>query len=429
MLYTTHVLDAAVRTINKLNKENPFDLGLALGDLANCTQYNELRWFIDVMDGKMINPDTGGDDNPVVGKGNDYQDPFQAEGLDKSIPWYATLGNHDHFWMGSKPVNDRLRQFFTGSEVLTTGNIFADDNALNESTLSTGVLDGSTLYGNIIDTGIVALIPPVSPVIADLNRHSLTKEEWMNEFSISSTLPIGHGFIQSDPENKFGACYSFEPKTDLPLKIIVLDDTEDETDIEGPSKIYGYGSLANGRYEWLVSQLKEGQEHDKLMIIAAHVPIGVVPSPVPVGWYNPEDESTIINKLKEFPNLILWVAGHRHVNNVTAMPSNDPFHPENGFWEVETKSLREFPQQFRIFDIVRNTDNTISIITTNVDPEAEPGSFAGTSRSYGIASNQTIGLPFVPLETGSDSYNAELVKQLTPAMQEKIKNLGSVLDK
>jgi hypothetical protein len=168
---------------------------------------------------------------------------------------------------------------------------------------------------------------------------------------------------------------------------------------------------------------------DKLMIIAAHVPIGVVPYPEPVGWYNAGDEVTIINKLKEFPNLILWVAGHRHLNTVTAMPSTDPFHPENGFWEVETKSLREFPQQFRTFDIVRNTDNTISIITTNVDPEVEPGSFADISRSYGIASNQTIGLPFLPLETGSESYNAELVKQLTPAMQEKIKNLGTTLGK
>jgi len=48
MLYTTHVLDAAVQTINALHKKDPFDFGISLGDVCNSTQYNELRWYIDV---------------------------------------------------------------------------------------------------------------------------------------------------------------------------------------------------------------------------------------------------------------------------------------------------------------------------------------------------------------------------------------------
>ena len=39
----------------------------------------------------------------------DYQKPYKAAGLDKTIPWYQALGNHDHFWIGSIPVNDLLR--------------------------------------------------------------------------------------------------------------------------------------------------------------------------------------------------------------------------------------------------------------------------------------------------------------------------------
>jgi len=51
MLYTTHVLDAAVQTINALHKKDPIDFGLSLGDSCNNTQYNELRCYIDVLDG------------------------------------------------------------------------------------------------------------------------------------------------------------------------------------------------------------------------------------------------------------------------------------------------------------------------------------------------------------------------------------------
>ena len=59
ILYTTHVLDAAVQTINALHKETPFDFGIALGDACDNTQYNELRWYIDVIDGKLITPSSG----------------------------------------------------------------------------------------------------------------------------------------------------------------------------------------------------------------------------------------------------------------------------------------------------------------------------------------------------------------------------------
>jgi metallophosphoesterase (TIGR03768 family) len=428
MLYTTHVLNAAIQTINALNHQSPIDFGIALGDLANSTQYNELRWFIDILDGKNINPDSGVKDDPVPGPNNDYQDVFQAEGLDRSIPWYAVLGNHDHFWMGSKPVNDRVRQTLISGNILQLGNVFTDANAMNETTYSMGTLDGSTLYGDIIGSGVVANMTNIPTIAADANRRSLSTTEWMNEFFTTTTLPTGHGFIQSNPLNKFGACYSFEPKSDLPFKVIVLDDTEDESDAPGPSLIYGYGSLGNGRYEWLIQQLQAGQEEGKLMIIAAHVPIGVA-SGTPLGWYNNADETAIIKKLKEYPNLILWVSGHRHLNTVTALKSEDPNHPENGFWEVETKSLREFPQQFRTFDIMRNSDNTISIITINVDPDVKDGSFAAISRSYAIASNQIYGLTESPLPTGSVSYNAELVKQLSAEMQIKIKNYGTSISK
>jgi len=433
MLYTTQVLDATVKTINDLHKQNPFDLGLALGDLANSSQYNELRWFIDIMDGKTITPSSG---VQKPGTNNHYQDAYKAEGLNPSIPWYATLGNHDHFWIGSKPINAKIQKALIGDSILQLGDILditTDPNAMNENTFSTGTLDGSTQYGTIIGCGIVAsmgMIPTVSP---DPNRHALTISDWINQFSTTASLPVGHGFIQSDPTNVSGACYSFVPKSNVPLKIIVIDDTQDATEAPYEEGIYGHGELTTDRYNWLMAQLQAGQDANQLMIISAHEPIGVESigspmdwEPIPPGY---SSEKNLIAQLKSFPNLILWVSGHRHLNNVTAFPSTDPAHPENSFWEVETKSLREFPEQFRTFDIVRNSDNTISIITTNVDPDIEDGSQAAIGRAYAIASNQIYGLTGQPLETGSVSYNAELIKQLSPGMKEKMKNYGIPINK
>jgi hypothetical protein len=91
--------------------------------------------------------------------------------------------------------------------------------------------------------------------------------------------------------------------------------------------------------------------------------------------------------------------------------------------------LRDFPQQFRTFEIIRNNDDSISILATNVDPAVRQGSPAATSRGYAIAieqiysSNTLTGQPKPLRPTGS--YNAELVKPLSPQMRAKIRKHGT----
>jgi metallophosphoesterase (TIGR03768 family) len=336
------------------------------------------------------------------------------------------MGNHDHFWMGFLPANDYIRKTLVGNQILNLGNPFIDALGIESRGLYTGAMDGSTLYGDVVGVGLAKNFKTPPTVPADPNRRPLSRNEWMNEFFDTVSSPRGHGFDRADVAAGF-ANYSFEPKAGVPIKVIVLDDSQSDEDSNDPiaqgfgrgSFGYGHGELDAKRYDWLVSELDKGQAAGLLMIVAAHEPIGVEKVPSKMAW-NPAFEAKLIAKLHTYPNLILWVAGHRHVNTITPMKSPDPKRPELGFWEVETSSLREFPQQFRTIQIVRNSDETISIFATDVDPAVKDGSFAAISRSYGIAALQIFKEQIPLLPTGS--YNAELVKQLTPEMQAKIQH-------
>ncbi len=442
MLYTTHVLDAAVQTVNAMHKNNPIDFGLSLGDTCNTTQYNELRWYIDVLDGKVITPSSGAH---LGAKTIEYQKPYKAAGLDKTIPWYQTLGNHDHFWMGSIPVDyslrKDLRQSYISDEVFATGDVLRDPRKIDSRDYYMGVFDGSTPYGDLIKAGPVGNFTSPPKVAADPDRRSLLRTQWMKEYFNTSSTPVGHGFNLNDANTGF-ACYSFVPKSTIPLKVIVLDDTQKEDD--GSVDIHGHGFLDQARWAWLKKELADGDAAGQLMIIAAHVPINVevtAPDSEMGWWMNPQNAVTLPNLIAELhshPNLIMWLAGHRHLNTVKAFISPDPVNaPEKGFWQVETPSLRDFPQQFRTFEIYLNSDDTISIVTTDVDPAVKVGSPAATSRQYAIATSQIIGTwdfitknnptndPTVkPMPTGS--YNAELVKPLSPAMRTRLQNIGKL---
>jgi metallophosphoesterase (TIGR03768 family) len=423
MMFSTQFLDAAVQTINVLHERNKFDFGIALGDVTNNMQYNETRWYIDVMDGKKINPDSGIKDDPVPGPHNDYQDEFQAAGLSKDLPWYQVIGNHDHFWMGFLIANDYILQTYTSEYILNLGSyatILTSPTSVDSRGFYQGSTDGSTLLGDIIGVGAVAGFAEPPTVPADPKRRSLLRGEWMNEYLKTVSNPSGHGFKQSNVDTGF-ACYTFEPKSKIPIKVIVLDDTQRD---DAPwYKCYAHASIDQERYDWLVSELDKGQVEGKLMIIAAHAPIGVADPTGYTGW-SPDSyvtEANLITKLNEYSNLILWAAGHRHLNTVTPLPSPDPAHPELGFWQIETSSFKGFPQQFRTFEIVFNSDDTLSIFTTNVDPAVKDGSLAAISRSYAIAIQQIYNYAVFNPPTGS--YNAELVKQLSPAMQAKLATL------
>jgi metallophosphoesterase (TIGR03768 family) len=435
VLSTTHVLDAAVKTINALHRQTPFDFGICLGDVANSTQLNELRWFIDVMDGQYITPSSGAH---LGADTIDYQKPYQAAGLDRSIPWYEVIGNHDQFWMGTERVTDKVRSTQVGTVVLNMFPNALASNATEGAGLYVGVVDGTTRYGEVIKGGPTNLFATPPTVVADTNRLSIVTDtsstaKFMSEFFNTASSPVGHGFNQTNTGST-AACYTFEPMTNMPIKVIVLDDTCKTNSPSGGPLYYGGGWMDAARMAWLTNELQMGQDAGQLMILACHIPISPQKdlfdtNSASVQFYPSLDnqtEASLIATLHHYPNLILLMAGHRHMNTVTPQPSPDPAHPEYGFWEVETASLRDFPQQFRTWEILRNSDNTISIVTTDVDPQVVDGSPASDSRGYAIGASRVFGNTSLT-DTTSHAYNAELVKQLSLAMQTKIAGYGGPL--
>ncbi len=461
MLYSTQVLDAAIQTVNGLHKQDRIDFGISLGDTCNSTQYNELRWYIDVIDGKVITPSSGAH---VGADSIDYQKPFKAAGLNPEILWYQTIGNHDHFWLGSIPLDTGdlgdLRGSYTSSEVIALGNTLYNSDKIYDTTpplYYMGVIDGSTSTGAIVKAGKVGDPGFTSPptVVPDHDRRSLTRSEWVGEFFKTSTSPTGHGFNLVPPGREKGfACYSFTPKPYF--KVIVLDNTQREDD--DSTKIHGHGFLDQPRWKWLKAELAAGDAAGQLMIIACHIPIGVQPKDTFMEWFdnsdnpssiqNAVDLSGLLAELHSHPNLLMWIAGHRHVNVVKAFASDDATKPERGFWQVETSSFRDFPQQLRTFDIKLNSDYSVSIVTTNVDPAVKEGTPAAKARKYAVAAMQIVNSPNIyqvdaplinpanqlangtdpsirPMPTGS--YNAELFVQLSPEMKAKMQGLFPVL--
>ncbi len=436
---STHVLDAAVQTVNALHRRAPFDFGISLGDTINNAQFNELRWFIDVLDGKRIDPSSGAH---AGADSVDHQRPYQAAGLDRSIPWYTAIGNHDQFWMGILYENQKTMAAHTGSAILnldltTIKQALSPAWSVDQTGYYMGVVDGASPEGRVVGAGKASDFAQPPTVAPDPDRRSLATPDqtpsrnFMRAFFDTTSLPIGHGFTQENLDRDF-ACYTFEPRADLPVRVLVLDNTAKRNDALNKMAYYGTGQVDQRRLDWLFAELQRGQDDDRLMIIAAHIPIkpqANLHDATPVhAFYDKAAENALLARLHDYPNLVLWIAGHRHENTVTAQPFNaaDPKdQPERSFWEVETASLRDFPQQLRTFELRFNQDRTLSIVVTNVDPAVAEGSPAARSRAHAVGAARIYGAtPATLADTRSHAYNAELVKQLSPAMQAKLARCG-----
>ena len=67
----------------------------------------------------------------------------------------------------------------------------------------------------------------------------------------------------------------------------------------------------------------------------------------------------------KYPNVVAYVAGHTHDNRVDLFRKG-----RSGFWQINTASHVDWPQQSRLIEVMDNRDGTLSLFTTLLDHAA-----------------------------------------------------------
>jgi metallophosphoesterase (TIGR03767 family) len=421
-----HAADALIGQANAINRSpvTGSHVGFAIhtGNATDNVQFNELRWFIDLMDGVPVAPESGAvgyqgvqTESPAEAYGsllNDAQQAFIPEGLD--YPWYSVAGNHDVANQGRFPITEAANGIAIGAaKVISVGPQALAQACALESGPAPGVSADVTSDPETVVRGVGS----------DRNRRLLSPSDWVREH-LSSNLtpgPTGHGFTEEDAAAG-KAYYTFERGG---VSFIVLDSAN-------PTG-FPSGSIDREQFDWLEEQLIARSSHysdaggqavttdnaDQLIVIISHHPTSVMTNPFP----SPDGGERLLGEevdalLHRFPNVVLFVAGHTGRNSISARPGPSA----TGYWEVVTGSGLDYPMQGRLIEIVDNKDGTLSIFTTMYgaavtlnpgdaeDPTPDDGLnqrvFAGVARQLAYADPQ---LDPAGIGLGASDRNAELM--------------------
>lgn len=348
-MYTEHVLNAAINTLNMLNADAPINVALFTGDMSDTSEKWELKNFLAVAQGGEINPDSGAKDDPIAGPNNDPQDLFTAVGFDKSIPWILTIGNHDNLVIGNNPVTQA----------------FKDESKGDQAT--TGTRNGAS-FAVVKDT-----------VVADPERELLFPQETLDLIADHGDNPKGHGFTKGGKPY-----YSYDVPGTI-LRVIVLASSYRPEGYEGSALTFVAPVMAKEQFnDFLLPELDRAKTDKKLVIISTHGPSADFEDDgLPERFISAE---TFVSTLLSYPNVILHCVGHEHYNRVWAHKNEAG---TGGYFEVESPSLADWPQEFRVYELVDNGNGTLSLFSAAVDYAVAPGSMEENARRLGLIDTQS----------------------------------------
>ena len=373
--------------------------GMPRGSLGNPRKYSGVQDYDDYPGG--AGDERFYDPNQPAGEYSDWptypgvldraQKPFKVKGLE--VPSYVAFGNHDALAQGNAAIIKLYEDVATGCAKLFPPAIFPF-KAGPTSSDPEALPDFTRLFERLAQpvgkqSANAILEPPAgaSFVPPDENRQFVDHRQF-KKLHDTGVQRDEHGFAHIDEDQleasrRAASYYDFSPKPGL--RYIVLD-TVSEGGVIGDS---ASGNLDHPQFRWLRRELKQAQRRDELIVTFGHHATDSLTAvtadeeappcttrdehghDVNPGCDRDPRTSTPLHHgddLEElfhsFPNMISYVAGHSHENEV------QPFKDDDGsgdFWEIKSPAVVDWPPQHRLIEVMDNRDGTLSIFGTILD--------------------------------------------------------------
>ncbi|MFH7336235.1 TIGR03767 family metallophosphoesterase [Streptomyces sp. KHY 26] len=360
----------------------PLHFVMTTGDNTDNNARCELEWFMKVMSGGRITPNTG-DPRHYEGVQNSglslYWQPESAAGDgDKALgfphlegflaaavrevrspglnlPWYSTVGNHDALPLGLYGAHGDPYL----AEAAVGGRKLFSVSAADAGKLQDSIWSGEDPKGVGYREFLKAHASGTRSVTPDESRALYTQAEYLKAHldpAYQGHGPAGHGYSSAnlDAGTQY---YAFRISED------VIGVSLDTTDAGG----HYQGSVGTAQLRWLDRTLRDNKD-SYAVVFSHHTSDSMTntrPDPARPGEMR-HTGAELVALLSRHANVLAWVNGHKHENEITPHKSGAG-HP---FWEISTASHIDHPHLARIIELVDNKDGTISLFTTLIESAA-----------------------------------------------------------
>ncbi|MFF4355820.1 TIGR03767 family metallophosphoesterase [Streptomyces sp. NPDC001604] len=361
---------------------SPLHFAMTTGDNTDNNAKSELEWFLKIMSGGRITPNSG-DPRHYEGVQNSglklYWQPdstvrdgdkqlgfphlqgFLAAAIREvrspglTLPWYSTVGNHDAMPLGCYGHGDSwLAEYAVGGRKLMSLS------AAEAKKLQDSIANAKDPRGTAFRDFLKAHTRAMRSVTPDERRAPYTPADYLKAHldpAYRGNGPVGHGYSSAnlDAGTQY---YTFRIADD------VIGISLDTTDPGGHYE----GSIGTAQLKWLDKQLKDNK--DSHAIVFSHHTSKTMDNTGIVDPARPNERrhggEELVALLGSHSNVVAWVNGHIHRNDIT------PHKASNGrsFWEISTASHVDYPQLARVIEIADNKDGTLSLFTTLVESAA-----------------------------------------------------------